>query len=73
MTDDRKGQGEGRHPLPGSQEARKDEIPEPLIDAKGTGDDSVETVHGTDRLVGPDGETYGGDPERSSIEQVDDA
>lgn len=73
MTDDRKGRGEGRHPLPGSSEARRDEIPEHLIDAKGTGDDNVEAVQTADRLVGPDGETYGGDRGRSSIEQVDDA
>jgi len=64
---------EPRHPLPGSDEARREEIPEHLVSEKGTGGDSIESVQPADAPVGPDGEPYGEDTGRSSIEQVDDS
>jgi hypothetical protein len=52
--------GERRHPLPASEEARHDEIPEALEAEKGRGDDSANAVQPTPAPVGPDGEPYGG-------------
>ena len=49
--------GEG-HPLPGSDEARHDEIPEDMAEAKGRGDDSKALVQPGRDAVNPDGEPY---------------
>jgi len=51
--------GEGRgHPLPDSEEAREDEIPEHLIREKGHGDDARMPVQPPGDPVTPDGTTY---------------
>ncbi len=73
MTGDDRSGSKGRHPLPGSDEARRDEIPEHLVREKGTGDDSVEAIQPAGAPVGPDGEPYGDSEARSSVEQIDDA
>ena len=49
--------GGSGHPLPGSGEARHDEIPEDLEREKGRGDDPPEVVQ-PDGAVNPDGEPY---------------
>jgi hypothetical protein len=49
--------GGGGHPLPGSGEARHDEIPEELEREKGRGDDAAEIVQ-PDGAVNPDGAPY---------------
>jgi hypothetical protein len=46
------------HPLPASHEARHNEIPEELEDAKGRGDDSRPAVQPGREAVNPDGEPY---------------
>ena len=69
--DDRLNPAAPRHPLPASDEARRDALPENLVDGKGTGDDSVEAVQPADLPVSPDGETYDAGVRRSSVEQVD--
>lgn len=46
------------HPLPGSDEARHDEIPENLACEKGRGDDSKPAVQPGRDAVNPDGEPY---------------
>ena len=46
------------HPLPHSDEARHDEIPEHLEREKGEGDDSAARVQPADDAVAPDGESY---------------
>ena len=46
------------HPLPASDEARHDEIPEDLEAAKGRGDDSKPAVQPGREAVNPDGEPY---------------
>ena len=46
------------HPLPGSDEARHDEIPEDLAEEKGRGDDSRPVVQPGREAVNPDGERY---------------
>ena len=46
------------HPLPGSGEARHDEIPEHLEREKGRGDDPAAVVQPPGEAVAPDGETY---------------
>ena len=51
--------GEKRHPLPASEEARSEEIPESLEAEKGVGDDSADLVQPAERPVAPDGEPYG--------------
>lgn len=71
LGDDRLNPDAPRHPLPASDEARRDELPESLVDGKGTGDDSVEAIQPADLPVSPDGETYEADVRRSSVEQVD--
>lgn len=60
---------EPRHPLPASDEARKEELPETLVSEKGEGDDSVEAVQPAEKPVGPDGEAYGEPTGRASVEQ----
>jgi len=49
------------HPLPGSDEAREDEIPEHLVREKGHGDDARAAVQPADDAVAPDGERYAPD------------
>ena len=49
--------GEG-HPLPDSDEARTDELPEHLRREKGHGDDAREAVQPGGDRVAPDGESY---------------
>jgi len=46
------------HPLPGSDEARHNEIPEHLEREKGRGDDFAPAVQPEDEAVNPDGEPY---------------
>ena len=46
------------HPLPGSDEARHNEIPEDLAEAKGRGDDSKPVVQPGPAAANPDGEPY---------------
>ena len=46
------------HPLPGSDEARHNEIPEHLERDKGRGDDPVAVVQPSVEAVNPDGEPY---------------
>lgn len=48
--------GEG-HPLPASEEARHNEIPEPAEARKGEGDDSAPAVQATEPVT-PAGEPY---------------
>lgn len=45
------------HPLPESQEARHNEVPEPLEAHKGEGDDGATAVQATEP-VAPDGTPY---------------
>lgn len=52
--------GQG-HPLPGSDEAREDEIPEHLVREKGHGDDASAAVQPAGDPVAPDGEAYPAD------------
>jgi hypothetical protein len=47
-----------RHPLPGSDEARHNEIPEGAEAAKGRGDDSKPVVTPGRHATNPDGEPY---------------
>lgn len=49
--------GGSGHPLPGSGEARHNEIPEALEQEKGRGDDPAQVVQPA-RAVNPDGEPY---------------
>ena len=49
--------GGSGHPLPASEEARHNEIPETLERKKGRGDDSAAAVQ-PDGAVNPDGEPY---------------
>jgi hypothetical protein len=53
--DEAGGQG---HPLPGSAEAREDEIPEHLVREKGHGDDAHAAARPAGEAVAPDGERY---------------
>ena len=46
------------HPLPGSDEARHDEIPEGLAEEKGRGDDSKAAVQPGREAVNPAGDPY---------------
>lgn len=49
--------GEG-HPLPASDEARHNEIPESLAEKKGLGDDSRPGIAPDPEAANPDGEPY---------------
>jgi hypothetical protein len=51
------GEGQEGHPLPESEEARHNEIPEEAEDRKGEGEDGQAAVQAT-RPVNPDGEPY---------------
>jgi hypothetical protein len=57
MTDrsDKAGQG---HPLPASEKARRDRLPEHFVEEKGLGDDAGERVQPAADPVDPDGEPY---------------
>ncbi len=46
------------HPLPASDEARHNEIPEGLEEEKGRGDDPEAAVRPDPEAVNPDGEPY---------------
>lgn len=46
------------HPLPGSDEARHNEIPEGAAEEKGRGDDSKPVVQPGRDAANPDGERY---------------
>ena len=54
-SDENKG---ARHPLPRSEEARHDEIPEHLEREKGKGDDSEAALQPAKSAVAPDGKPY---------------
>jgi hypothetical protein len=58
MNTDGNERGKG-HPLPGSDEARHDRIPEHLERDKGRGDDAKAAVQPAGQAVAPDGEPYG--------------
>ena len=68
MDEDRnkRGQRASGHPLPSSDEARHDEIPEHLEREKGHGDDSGPRVQPAGDAVTPDGESYRSGPEPAS-------
>jgi len=55
--ENRRGEGSG-HPLPESEEARHEEIPEHLEREKGEGDDGRAAVQPEGDPVNPDGESY---------------
>lgn len=59
MTGEHKEKEIARHPLPRSEEARHDQIPEHLEREKGVGDDSAEPVQPAKVPVTPDGRPYG--------------
>lgn len=52
------GEGKKGHPLPESDEARHDEIPEGVEHEKGHGDEGQEAIQPAGRPVTPDGEPY---------------
>ena len=58
MAGDNRDERPARHPLPRSEEARHDEIPEHIEREKGQGDDSAEAVQPAKTPVAPDGEPY---------------
>ena len=58
--------GKPGHPLPDSEEARHDEIPENVENRKGEGDDDFRTVQPRGLAVNPDGEPYGFEGDESS-------
>lgn len=51
-------EGESGHPLPESEEARHNEIPEQMEEEKGTGEEGEEVVQPRKPAVNPDGEPY---------------
>jgi hypothetical protein len=55
---DRQGTSGQGHPLPDSEEAREDEIPEHLVREKGHGDDAHDALQPAGDAVAPDGESY---------------
>ena len=55
-------EGGSGHPLPASDEARHDEIPEHLEREKGKGDDPRAAVQPAGEAVNPDGEPYAAAP-----------
>jgi len=62
IADDPNEKAASRHPLPRSDEARHDEIPEHLEREKGQGDDSGARVQPAGAPVDPEGEAYGSAP-----------
>ena len=63
MTEQNRDPGSG-HPLPASEEARRDLVPEHLEEEKGLGDDPAERVQPPDDAVDPDGRPYPPDGNR---------
>jgi hypothetical protein len=55
---EREGEAGQGHPLPDSEEAREDEIPEHLVREKGHGDDAHAPSRPAGDAVAPDGEHY---------------
>ena len=55
------------HPLPGSDEARHDQIPEHLERDKGRGDDAEARIQPPGDAVRPDGEPYSVDSESDDL------
>jgi hypothetical protein len=51
-------EGKQGHPLPESDEARHNEIPEDIEQEKGRGEEGREAVQPTRPAVNPDGEAY---------------
>jgi hypothetical protein len=70
MSDTGTDTGKG-HPLPGSDEARHNEIPETFEEEKGRGDDSKPVVTPGRVAVNPDGEPYRYD-DAGRGEQIDE-
>ena len=58
MVDDGKRNEGSGHPLPESEEARHEEIPEHLEREKGHGDDGRSALEPGEERVAPDGESY---------------
>lgn len=57
--------GSKRHPLPASDEADHDRIPEQIEREKGRGEDDPAPIQPAQKPVNPDGESYGLDsPDR---------
>jgi hypothetical protein len=65
MAEEKKPGTEG-HPLPASEEARQDLLPEHLVAEKGLGGDAAERVQPEDNFVNPDGEPYAGPAEEGN-------
>jgi hypothetical protein len=57
MATERDQAGQG-HPLPASDEARTDTLPEHLVREKGQGDDAEVAARPAGDAVAPDGESY---------------
>lgn len=57
MATERDEAGQG-HPLPASDEARTEALPEHLLREKGTGDDDEAAARPAGAAVAPDGERY---------------
>jgi hypothetical protein len=62
MAADRGKEGQG-HPLPASDEARTDTLPEHLLREKGKGDDDASAIQPAADPVAPDGEAYSNGPD----------
>ena len=56
----------GGHPLPASEEARRDRLPEHLITEKGLGEDPAGRLQPAGHPVNPDGEPYAGPGEEGN-------
>ena len=57
MAEEKQTEG-SRHPLPASEEARHDLVPEHLVEEKGLGDDPAERTSPPRQAVDPDGKPY---------------
>ena len=58
MVEGKAGSG---HPLPSSEEAREELVPEHLVREKGRGEDETKSSQPQDGLTAPDGRRYRGD------------